>query len=91
MPRFSVNWFLYSPVSDSFSAVNKFSSFQVFNFIKACNNFTVNFWNYISIPKHEATANVPATVPPAQPQQHVLAVRVLNRAGMVATAKAVVQ
>ena len=45
----------------------------------------------VPIPKHEATANVPATVPPAQPQQHVLAVRVLNRAGMVATAKAVVQ
>ncbi|MHB1935397.1 MAG: hypothetical protein ACYCOR_02290 [Acidobacteriaceae bacterium] len=45
----------------------------------------------VPAPKREADDNVPAAVQPTSPQQHVLAVRVLNRAGNVATGKAVVQ
>ncbi len=45
------------------------------------------------LPKRDAdsAANVPADVAPKQPQQHVIAVRVVDRAGNVATAKAIVQ
>ena len=45
----------------------------------------------VPVPKREAGSDAPAAVQPTSPQQHVLAVRVLNRAGNVATGKAVVQ
>ncbi len=44
----------------------------------------------VPIPKHDADATLPAAVTPAAPQQHVIAVRVVDRAGNAATAKAVV-
>ncbi len=45
----------------------------------------------IPIAKHAQGNDVSPAVQPASPQQHVIAVRVLNRAGNTATAKAVVQ
>ncbi len=45
----------------------------------------------VPIQIREAGAGVPAAVQPTAPQQHVVAVRVLNRAGNSATGKAVVQ
>jgi hypothetical protein len=45
----------------------------------------------VPVPKPDASTDTPAAVQPTDPQQHILAVRVLNRAGNVATAKAIVQ
>jgi sugar lactone lactonase YvrE len=45
----------------------------------------------VPVPQRAADATLPASVEPAEPQQHVIAVRVVDRAGNVATAKAVVQ
>jgi WD40 repeat protein len=43
------------------------------------------------VPKRDADATVPAAVMPTAPQQHVVAVRVVDREGNVATGKAVVE
>ena len=45
----------------------------------------------VPLPKAAAGDDMPTAVQPTAPQQHVLSVRVLNRAGNVATAKAIVQ
>ena len=45
----------------------------------------------VPVPKHDAGGDIPLAVQPTAPQQHVLAVRVFNRAGNVATEKAVVE
>jgi hypothetical protein len=45
----------------------------------------------VPIPKRAESNDVPPTVQPGSPQQHVVAVRVLNRAGNTATGKTVVQ
>ncbi|MGO8719451.1 MAG: hypothetical protein ACLQMO_09565 [Acidobacteriaceae bacterium] len=45
----------------------------------------------VPVPQCAADSDVPAAVQPVAPQQHVLAVRVLNRAGNAATGKAIVQ
>ena len=45
----------------------------------------------IPVPKHAERSDVSPAVQPGSPQQHVVAVRVLNRAGNTATGKTVVQ
>ncbi|MGH9615731.1 MAG: hypothetical protein ACRD28_03235 [Acidobacteriaceae bacterium] len=45
----------------------------------------------VPVPKPSAANEIPAAVQPAAPQQHVLAIRVLDRAGNAATEKAVVE
>jgi hypothetical protein len=45
----------------------------------------------VPVPKRDTSSDTPAAVQPTAPQQHVLAVRVFNRAGNVATEKAVVE
>lgn len=45
----------------------------------------------VAVPAPVANSNTPASVAPASPQQHIIAVRVYDRAGNVATAKAIVQ
>ncbi|MHB8391501.1 MAG: hypothetical protein ACYDBH_18295 [Acidobacteriaceae bacterium] len=45
----------------------------------------------VPLPKATAGDDVPTAVQPTAPQQHVLSVRVLNRAGNAATAKTIVQ
>ncbi|MGC1783057.1 MAG: hypothetical protein WA708_11100 [Acidobacteriaceae bacterium] len=45
----------------------------------------------VPVPQRAADATLPASVAPTAPQQHTIAVRVVDRAGNVATAKAIVQ
>ena len=58
---------------------------------KLSDSFHEHYDFTVPLPKRNADSDVPAAVQPTAPQQHVLAVRVLNRAGNVATGKAVVQ
>lgn len=45
----------------------------------------------VPVPQRAADATLPSSVAPSAPQQHIIAVRVVDRAGNVATAKAIVQ